>query len=73
MDQFSVQNLGQITAQINTPALLIYLHAYESLTQAHAGLKNYFQFYNAKRKHQTLNAKPDEVYYADLPPLKQVI
>ena len=51
----------------------VYLHAYESLTQARAGLKNYFQFYNAKRKHQTLNAKPDDVYYADLPPLKQVI
>jgi putative transposase len=49
----------------------VYLHAYESLTQARAGLKNYFQFYNAKRKHQTLNAKPDEVYYADLPLLKQ--
>ncbi len=51
----------------------VYLHAYESLTQARAGLKNYFQFYNAKRKHQTLNAKPDDVYYADLPVLKQVI
>jgi len=51
----------------------VYLHAYESLTQARTGLKNYFQFYNAKRKHQTLNAKPDDVYYADLPPLKQVI
>jgi len=51
----------------------VYLHAYESLTQARAGLKNYFQFYNAKRKHQTLNAKPDDLYYTDLPPLKQVI
>jgi len=50
----------------------VYLHAYESLTQARAGLKKYFQFYNIKRKHQTLNAKPDEVYYADLPLLKQV-
>ena len=50
----------------------VYLHAYESLTQARSGLKKYFQFYNTKRKHQTLNAKPDEVYYADLPLLKQV-
>ena len=50
----------------------VYLHAYESLTQARAGLKKYFHFYNIKRKHQTLNAKPDEVYYADLPLLKQV-
>ena len=50
----------------------VYLHAYESLTQARAGLNNYFQFYNAKRKHQTLKAKPDDVYYADLPMFQQV-
>lgn len=50
----------------------VYLHAYESLTQARVGLKQYFQFYNTKRKHQTLKAKPDDVYYADLPLLKQV-
>jgi putative transposase len=49
------------------------LHAYESLTQARAGLKKYFQFYNTKRQHQTLKAKPDQVYYADLPLLSQVI
>jgi putative transposase len=45
----------------------VYLHAYESLTQARDGLKEYFLFYNSKRKHQTLKAKPDEVYYADIP------
>ena len=44
----------------------VYLHAYESLTQARNGLGKYFDFYNTKRKHQTLKAKPDEVYYADL-------
>jgi putative transposase len=49
----------------------VYLHAYESLTQARAGLTNYFQFYNTKRKHQTLKAKPDDVYYADLHPLQK--
>ena len=49
----------------------VYLHAYESLVEARSGLDKYFQFYNAKRKHQTLNAKPDEVYYANLPLLKQ--
>jgi putative transposase len=48
----------------------VYLHAYESLSQARDGLKAYFQFYNTKRKHQTLKAKPDEVYYANLLPLK---
>ena len=48
----------------------VYLHAYESLTHARNGLEKYFEFYNTKRKHQTLKAKPDEVYYADLLPLK---
>jgi putative transposase len=50
----------------------VYLHAYESLTEARNGLEKYFEFYNAKRKHQTLKAKPDEVYCADLPSLKMV-
>lgn len=50
----------------------VYLHAYESIDEARSGLKKYFQFYNATRKHQTLKAKPDDIYYADLPLLKQV-
>jgi len=45
----------------------VYLHAYDSLTEARKGLKKYFQFYNSKRKHQTLKAKPDERHYDDLP------
>ncbi len=49
----------------------VYLHAYESLIQARSGLDKYFTFYNTKRKHQTLKCKPDEVYYADLPPLDE--
>ncbi len=50
----------------------VYLHAYESVTQARNGLKQYFEFYNTKRKHQTLKATPDDVYYADLLPLQEV-
>jgi putative transposase len=50
----------------------VYLHAYESLTHARNGLEKYFEFYNTKRKHQILKAKPDDVYYADLPTLKMV-
>ncbi len=49
----------------------VYLHAYESLIEARTGLDKYFQFYNTKRKHQTLNAKPNEIYYSDLPLLRQ--
>ena len=49
----------------------VYLHAYESLIQARNGLGKYFDFYNTKRKHQTLKAKPDEVYYENLPALQK--
>jgi putative transposase len=46
------------------------LHAYESLAEARDGLEKYFIFSIAKEKHQALKAKPDEVYYSDLPQLK---
>jgi putative transposase len=49
----------------------VYLHAYESLTQARNGLEKYFKFYHTKRKHQTLKAKPNEVYYKNLPTLQK--
>ena len=49
----------------------VYLHAYESLSQARTGLEKYFDFYNTKRKHQTLKAKPDEVYYENLTALQK--
>ena len=49
----------------------VYLHAYDSIPQAKDNLKRYFEFYNAKRKHQTLKATPDQVYYAHLPSLKK--
>ena len=49
----------------------VYLHAYESIPQARDSLKRYFEFYNTRRKHQTLKATPDQVYYAALPSLKK--
>lgn len=51
---------------------VIYLHAHDPLTQAREGLKGYFLFYNSKRKHQTLKAKPDDVYYAALALLNEL-
>jgi len=33
------------------------------MIQARNGLEKYFKFYNTKRKHQTLKARPNEVYY----------
>ena len=44
----------------------VYLNAYESLTEARQSLAKYFRFYNQNRKHQTLKAKPDQVYYESI-------
>jgi putative transposase len=42
----------------------IYLRAYETGTQLRCGLTEYFDFYNARRSHQSLDYQtPDDVYY----------
>ena len=41
----------------------VYLKAYESMADARQSLRDYFEFYNQSRKHQTLKATPDRVYY----------
>ena len=46
----------------------VYLHAYESVSQARAGLGKYIQFYNSKRPHSSLARQtPDQVYFESLP------
>ena len=41
----------------------VYLHAYESVAEAHEGLRRYFHFYNLERRHQRLDRMtPQEVY-----------
>ena len=44
----------------------VYLNAYESMADAKQLLKKYFEFYNQSRKHQTLKAMPDRVYYESI-------
>ena len=44
----------------------VYLNAYESMIEAKQSLQKYFKFYNQNRKHQTLKAKPDQVYYESI-------
>jgi putative transposase len=44
----------------------VYLNAYESMADARQSLKKYFEFYNQSRKHQTLKATPDQVYYESI-------
>ncbi len=41
----------------------VYLKAYDSMADAKESLRCYFEYYNQNRKHQTLKATPDQVYY----------
>ncbi len=42
----------------------VYWHAYDSVAQAQQGLQSYFQFYNQRRPHSSLDGKtPDSVYF----------
>jgi putative transposase len=41
----------------------VYLNTYKSMSEAKQSLQKYFKFYNQNRNHQTLKAKPDQVYY----------
>ena len=44
----------------------VYLRAYDSIGGARASLGRYFAFYNARRRHQSLDRQtPDSVYYQD--------
>jgi len=46
----------------------VYLHAYETVSAARAGLARYLDFYNLRRPHRSLDGStPDEVYFASLP------
>ena len=48
---------------LRCPALLAYLKAYESLSQARAGIAWYMNFFNAERRHYSLERRiPDAVY-----------
>ena len=43
----------------------IYLHAYDTVSDARAGIGRYFDVYNRRRPHSSLKRKtPDQVYYS---------
>lgn len=49
----------------------VYLKAYESVAQARQSLARYFDFYNARRPHSSLDAQtPDTVYFSHHPQLR---
>lgn len=46
----------------------VYLKAYGSIAEARNGLREYFDFYNRRRRHQSLDRRtPDDVYWSILP------
>ena len=46
----------------------IYLKAYDSVGEARASISRYFDFYNQKRPHSSLDGRtPDQAYFIDLP------
>lgn len=46
----------------------VYLHAYESVSQARGGIGRYIDVYNTRRPHSSLQARtPDVVYFNSLP------
>jgi putative transposase len=46
----------------------VYLHAYDSISAARAGIGRYIGFYNERRPHRSLDgATPDSVYFKSLP------
>jgi putative transposase len=50
----------------------VYLHAYETVSTARAGIGRYLDFYNARRPHSALDGNtPDMFYYRHLPALEQ--
>lgn len=50
----------------------VYLHAYDDIPHARCNLKRYFEFYNTRRRHQTLACTPDAKYAAGLAPMSAV-
>jgi putative transposase len=49
----------------------IYLRAYDSVSEVKTGLNRYFNFYNSRRLHSSLDGKtPDQVYFNSLPQIK---
>ena len=45
----------------------VHLKAYGSIAEARQGIKEYFEFYNSQRRHQSLDRKtPDDVYWSTL-------
>jgi putative transposase len=46
----------------------VYLHAYDSVSEARASIGSYLDFYNGRRPHSILDGTtPDKAYFTPLP------
>ena len=51
----------------------VYLKAYDTVSTAKANLATFFNYYNRRRPHQSLDDEtPDAIYFADLPKKRYV-
>ncbi|WP_430982007.1 integrase core domain-containing protein [Burkholderia stabilis] len=49
----------------------MYLKAYDSISHARRSIGDYFNLYNQRRPHSSLEDRtPDEAYFATLPAIK---
>jgi putative transposase len=46
----------------------VYLHAYDTVAQARAGIGKYLEFYNCERRHQALGYQTPDAFYRGLAP-----
>lgn len=50
----------------------VYLHAYESVSDARQRIGRFIEFYNTRRSHSSLGKNtPDEFYFASLPAIRR--
>ena len=49
----------------------VYLHAYDSVSEARASIGRYLNLYNSRRPHSSLDDRtPDQAYFTPLPQLR---